>query len=421
METGGSRRYDGGMKVYLVGGAVRDKLLGLPVQDRDFVVVGATPEEMVAQGFRPVGADFPVFLHPETREEYALARTERKAGRGYKGFTVYAAPDVTLEDDLRRRDLTINAMAEDQTGGLIDPFGGAADLRAGILRHVSPAFVEDPLRVLRVARFAARYAPRGFTVAHETLEMMREIVLADELEHLVPERVWQEFERALAEARPSRFLEVLHECGALAALFPEIAQLFGVPQPPEHHPEVDTGVHTLLVLDAATRLSGDPRVRFAALLHDLGKGVTPRAEWPKHAGHEERGVELVKGFCFRWRVPNEYRDLAVLTARLHMHCHRMGELRPGTVLETLEALDAFRRPERVAQFALACEADFRGRPGYEDRPYPQAGMLHQAFAAAQAVDAGAIARQNTGSGADIGERVRQARTAAIKQALELSI
>jgi tRNA nucleotidyltransferase (CCA-adding enzyme) len=373
---------------------------------------------MVAQGFKPVGADFPVFLHPKTREEYALARTERKSGRGYKGFTVYSAPDVTLEDDLRRRDLTINAMAEDENGALVDPFGGAADLKAGILRHVSPAFAEDPLRVLRVARFAARYADRGFRVAEETTVLMRTMSASGELDHLVAERVWQELERALGEPRPARFLEVLRECGALAVLFPEIESLFGVPQPPEHHPEVDSGVHTLLVLDAAARASDDPRVRFAALMHDLGKGATPQEEWPRHVGHEERGVELVKGFCLKWRVPNEHRDLAVLAARYHFHCHRIAELRPGTVLEMIEALDAFRRPGRVAQFATACEADFRGRPGYETRPYPQAEMLERAFAAAQAVDTAAIAAQlGATNGAAIGERIRQARTAAIKQVL----
>jgi len=311
------------MQTYLVGGAVRDKLLGLPVQDRDYVVVGATPEQMIARGFKPVGADFPVFLHPETREEYALARTERKAGHGYKGFKVYAAPDVTLEDDLRRRDLTINAMAEDEAGHLVDPYGGAADLRDGLLRHVSEAFAEDPVRILRVARFAARYAPRGFRVADETLALMRSMVKAGEADHLVAERVWAELERALGEERPSAFFWVLRSCGALARLFPEIDRLIGVPQPSQHHPEVDTGVHVMLVLDAAARLSPDPRVRFAALVHDLGKSETPAAEWPKHVGHEKRGAELVKALCERFRVPNEYRDLGVIAARFHALCHRV--------------------------------------------------------------------------------------------------
>jgi tRNA nucleotidyltransferase (CCA-adding enzyme) len=398
------------MQIYLVGGAVRDRLLGLPVQDRDWVVVGATPEQMTARGFRMVGADFPVFLHPQTKEEYALARTERKSGRGYKGFTVYAGPDVTLEDDLRRRDLTINAMAEDADGRVIDPFGGAADLRQGILRHVSEAFVEDPLRVLRVARFAARF---GYAVAHETLALMREIVAAGELEQLVAERVWAELERALGERTPRRFFEVLRECGALARVLPELDALFGVPQPPEHHPEIDTGVHTLLVLEQAARLSGDARVRFAALTHDLGKGATPPAEWPKHHGHEERSVELVRALCQRLRAPNEYRDLALAVARYHGLCHRVAELRDTTLLETLEALDAFRRPERVEAFVLACEADFRGRPGYETRPYPQAEAFRRAHAAARAVNTAAVAAGKTGPAA--GEAIRQARIEAVRR------
>jgi tRNA nucleotidyltransferase (CCA-adding enzyme) len=400
------------MKVYLVGGAVRDRLLGLPVQDRDHVVVGATPEEMVARGFKPVGADFPVFLHPRTKEEYALARTERKSGVGYKGFTVYAAPDVTLEDDLRRRDLTINAMAEDEAGNLVDPFHGADDLRNGLLRHVSPAFGEDPVRILRVARFAARFKSRGFRVADETVALMRRMVAAGEVDHLVAERVWTEFERALGEATPAHFIEVLRACGGLARLFPEIDALFGVPQPPEHHPEIDTGVHTLLVLGAAAKLSPDPCLRFAALTHDLGKATTPKEEWPKHIAHEARGAELVRGLCQRLRAPNEYRDFAMRVAKYHLHCHRALELRPATVLETLEALDAFRRPERVEKFVTACEADFRGRPGYETRPYPQADVFRRAFQAARSVDAAAIATANQGG--DIGEKIRQARIAAIK-------
>jgi tRNA nucleotidyltransferase (CCA-adding enzyme) len=403
------------MKIYLVGGAVRDKLLGLPVQDRDYVVVGATPEEMVAQGFKPVGADFPVFLHPQTKEEYALARTERKSGRGYKGFTVYAAPDVTLEDDLTRRDLTINAMAEDEAGTLVDPFGGAADLRAGILRHVSPAFAEDPVRVLRVARFAARYADRGFRVADETFTLMRQLVDSGEVDHLVAERVWQELEGALGEKTPARFFETLRACGALARLFPEIERLYGVPQPEQHHPEIDTGVHTMMVLDAAAALTPDTRVRFAALMHDLGKGATPPSEWPQHIGHEQRGAEMIRELARRFRVPNDYRDLAVLVARLHGNGHRAEELRPGTLLETLEALDAFRRPERVTQFTLACEADFRGRTGYAERPYPQAGIWTRAFAAARSVDTAALAA--SGSGPEIGERIRQSRIAAIKMVM----
>jgi len=401
------------MQTYLVGGAVRDKLLGLPVQDRDYVVVGATPEEMIAHGFKPVGADFPVFLHPETKEEYALARTERKSGHGYKGFKVYAAPDVTLEDDLRRRDLTINAMAEDEAGHLVDPYGGAADLRDGVLRHVSEAFAEDPVRILRVARFAARYAPRGFRVADETLALMRSMVKAGEADHLVAERVWAELERALGEERPSAFFWELRSCGALARLFPEIDRLFGVPQPSQHHPEVDTGVHVMLVLDAAARLSPDPRVRFAALVHDLGKGETPAVEWPKHVGHEERGAELVKALCERFRVPNEYRDLGVISARFHALCHRVAELRATTLVDTFEAIDAFRKPARVGMFVLACEADFRGRTGFEDRPYPQGALFREAFEAAQGVNTAAVA-SGIKDGAEIGRRIRDARVAAVK-------
>src|SRR4030042_1567361 len=312
------------MEIYLVGGAVRDRLLGLPVKDRDWVVVGTTPEAMTALGYKIVGADFPVFLHPETKEEYALARTERKSGQGYKGFTVYAGPDVTLEQDLARRDLTINAMAEDATGRLIDPFHGAEDLKRGVLRHVAPAFAEDPLRVLRVARFAARF---GYPGAHETLTLRRTLVEAGEMETLVAERVWSEIERPLGEKKPVRFFEVLRECGALQRLLPELDALFGVPQPPEHHPEIDTGVHTLKVLVQATGLSPDARVRFAALLHDLGKGTTPPEEWPKHRGHEERSVDLVRAVCQRLRTPNEYRDLALLVARYHLHCYRATHLR----------------------------------------------------------------------------------------------
>lgn len=400
------------MKTYLVGGAVRDKLLGIPVKDRDFVVVGATPEDMTARGFRPVGADFPVFLHPDTKEEYALARTERKSGRGYKGFTVYAAPDVTLEDDLRRRDLTVNAMAEDENGALVDPFGGAEDLRNGLLRHVSPAFAEDPVRILRVARFAARFAKWGFRVAHGTQALMRRMVENGEVDALVAERVWAEFERALGADRPSVFFRALRRCGALARLFPEIDALYGVPQPEQHHPEMDTGVHAMMVLEAAARLTPDPRVRFAALVHDLGKGRTPESEWPRHIGHEGQGVALVRALCQRLRVPNEFRDLGVLVARYHAHCHRAAELKPSTTLELLEAIDAFRRPERVEQFLLACEADARGRTGHADSPYPQADILRRAYAAAAGVDTQAFAAAGL-SGPEIGARLRAQRVAVI--------
>jgi len=406
------------MKTYLVGGAVRDKLLGLEVKDRDYVVVGATPEEMEAQGFRPVGADFPVFLHPETKEEYALARTERKSGHGYKGFTVYAAPDVTLEDDLRRRDLTINAMAEDETGEIIDPFGGREDLNNGKLRHVSEAFGEDPVRILRTAKFAARYAKWGFHVAHGTNKLMKQMVADGEVDYLVPERVWAELEGALAAYQPSQFFRVLRGCGALARIFPEIDRLYGVPQPEHHHAEIDTGVHTMMVLDQAAALSDDTRVRFAALMHDLGKGVTPEESWPHHYDHEALGVELVKKLCERIRVPHEYRDLAILTARHHGDCHRIAELRATTVVKVLESMDAFRKPERVGLFVLACEADSRGRKGMENEPYPQGQMFADAFSAANGIDSGAIARQAQAdglAGEAIGNRVHEARVEAIKQ------
>ena len=400
------------MEVYLVGGAVRDQLLGLAPKERDWVVVGATPEEMLARGFRMVGKDFPVFLHPETHEEYALARTERKTGPGYRGFRVHAAPDVSLEEDLRRRDLTVNAIAQTPDGRIIDPFGGVADLEARVLRHVSPAFVEDPVRILRTARFAAKLAPWGFRVAPETLELMRRMVASGEVDALVPERVWKETERALGEARPRRFVEVLRDCGALARLFPEIHRLFGVPQPPEHHPEVDTGLHTLLVLDRAAELSPSPPVRFAALVHDVGKGLTPKEGWPRHPGHEARGVPLVEAMCRRLRTPRAYRDLAVAVTRYHIHYHRAAELRPATLVDLFQALDAFRRPQRFTDFLLACEADARGRPGHEAHTPPQTPLLRRALAAARAVDVAAL-RAAGHEGADLGERIRQARIAAV--------
>jgi len=373
------------MQVYLVGGAVRDGLLGLPVRERDWVVVGSTREELLRLGYREVGNDFPVFLHPETHEEYALARLERKTAPGYRGFDVQFGPEVTLKEDLARRDLTINAIAQAADGTLIDPYCGRQDLDARVLRHVSAAFVEDPVRILRVARFAARFAPLGFRVAPETLELMRAIVARHELDALVPERVWQETEKALREPRPGEFFSVLRNCGALAWIFPEIDALFGVPQPPQWHPEIDTGVHTLMVLEQAVVLGADPEVRFAALVHDLGKGTTPPAEWPKHHGHEERSVALIEALAARLRVPANYRDLAVVVARYHGIVHRALELRPGTILELLEGSDAFRRPARFAQALLACEADARGRTGFESRAYPQRALLSSARAAAAAV------------------------------------
>ncbi len=397
------------MKTYIVGGAVRDRLLGQPGADRDHVVVGATPDDMVALGFQPVGKDFPVFLHPDTHEEYALARTERKSGHGYKGFIVHAAPDVTLEQDLRRRDLTINAMAEDETGALVDPYGGQRDLAAKTFRHVSEAFAEDPVRILRVARFAARFTE--FSVAADTLALMRTMVENGEVDALVPERVWQEVARGLMEAQPSRMFHVLRDCGALARLLPEIDRLFGVPQPPEHHPEVDTGVHVMLVVDWAAQQHFSLPVRFAALTHDLGKGVTPPEFWPKHHGHEAKSVEQVRALCERIRVPADCRDLAVAVARDHGNVHRALELRSGTLVQLLERVDAFRRPERFEEFLQACECDFRGRPGYEDRPFPPPAHLRQALQAAQAIDAAEVAR--TADPARVRDAIFQARTESV--------
>ena len=378
------------------------------------MVVGATPDDLLARGYRPVGKDFPVFLHPDTGEQYALARTERKTGPGYYGFATHFAPDVTLEQDLARRDLTINAMAQAVTGEIIDPHGGQRDLEARVLRHVSPAFVEDPLRVLRVARFAARFAPLGFRVAPETLELMRAIAASGELAALVPERAWIETERALGEAQPVAYLEVLRACGALGAVLPEVAALFGVPQPEQWHPEVDTGEHTLQVLAVAAELSPDTTVRFAALVHDVGKGLTPRDQWPRHIGHEETGARLIEQMAARLRAPNEHRELAVLVARHHARVHRVAEQRPATVLELLEITDAFRRTERFERFLLACEADARGRgPELRARPYPQAALLRAALTAAASVrlDPEVFARDK---GPVIAERMRAARIVAIR-------
>jgi tRNA nucleotidyltransferase (CCA-adding enzyme) len=405
------------MKTYLVGGAVRDELLGLPVRERDWVVVGAQPQELLDQGYRAVGKDFPVFLHPKTNEEYALARTERKTGPGYRGFETRFSPDVTLEQDLERRDLTLNAIAKNvDTGELIDPFGGERDLRDRILRHVSAAFVEDPVRVLRAARFAARFAPLGFTVAPETMALMREIAARSELHALVSERVWQELHKALQMPAPWKFFEVLREASALAIIFPEIDALFGVPQPEKWHPEIDAGVHTMMVLEQACRLSPDPIVRFAALVHDLGKGTTPPEEWPRHVAHEHRSVPLIEKLCARLRVPNAFKDLAVLVGRHHLVMHKADEVRAGTLLELLEHLDAFRRPERVEQFVLACEADARGRKGLENREYPQSNLVRRAHAAARAVTLPEAARAGL-EGEQIAQRYRQLRVEAIKEQL----
>lgn len=407
------------MRTYLVGGAVRDRLLGRPVVDRDWVVTGSTPAAMVDAGYQPVGKDFPVFLHPQTHEEYALARTERKSGTGYHGFEFDTSASVTLEEDLGRRDLTINAIAMTDEGDLIDPYGGADDLRSRILRHVSPAFAEDPVRVLRLARFMARFAPLGFKVADETLALMLSMVASGELDHLVAERVWQEFERALAEPAPRAFIETLCACHALPVLLPEVHSLFGVPQPPQWHPEIDSGRHTLMVLDQACLLGPQPELRFAALCHDLGKGSTPEADWPSHHGHEERGAAHCEALCERLRAPRRFRELGVLTARWHTHCHRVFELRPVTLASLLEALDTSRRPQRFQFFLQVCEADVRGRLGFENRPYEQAAFLAAAADAWHGVDAAAIARQSRSGAteaaarADVPERIRAARLAAL--------
>lgn len=401
------------MDIYLVGGAVRDQLLGEPIAERDWVVVGATPQQLIEQGYRQVGKDFPVFLHPKTQEEYALARTERKIGKGYTQFACYAAPDVTLEQDLLRRDLTINAMAQDSGKHIVDPYGGQEDLKNRILRHVSPAFAEDPVRILRVARFAARYARLGFHIAPETLELMRSMVEAKEVDALVPERVWQELQRGLLEPDPQQFFIVLRECGALAVLFPELDQLYGVPNPPKWHPEIDTGIHIELVLKQAALLSPEGPTRFAAALHDIGKGLTPPAEWPSHHGHEEAGVPLVKQLCKRYRAPRDYQALALLVVRYHGDIHRALELRPSTLLNILDAVDAFRRPVRFQQFLLACEADARGRPGFEHQAYPQRERFLQAYQAAEAVSVEPLLAQGL-SGAALGQALHQARLKAIK-------
>jgi tRNA nucleotidyltransferase (CCA-adding enzyme) len=402
------------MKIYLVGGAVRDALLGRPYTERDYVVVGAVPDDLLALGFRPVGKDFPVFLHPQTGDQYALARTERKTGAGYYGFATRYSPDVTLEEDLGRRDLTINAMARLEHGDeIVDPYGGRADLAARLLRHVSPAFVEDPLRVLRVARFAARFAPLGFTVAPETLDLMREIVRAGEMRALVPERVWVETERALGEARPTVYFEVLRECGALAAVFPEIDRLWGIPQPERWHPEIDTGVHAMQVLEVAAELSIETSVRFAALVHDLGKGVTPPELWPSHVGHEQAGVRVIAQLCERLKVPNEHRELGQLVSREHQRIHRAHEMRDATILDVLEACDAFRRPDRFERLLLACEADARGRgPELRQRPYRQAAIMRHCLQAAAAVRlAPEVLHQQAGPA--IAQLIRAARIEAI--------
>ncbi len=402
------------MKIYVVGGAVRDQLLGRPNADRDYVVVGSTPEAMRALGYRPVGRDFPVFLHPQTQDQYALARTERKTAPGYHGFAFHAAPEVTLEEDLARRDLTINAMAQGDDGVLVDPFHGQQDLAAKILRHVGPAFVEDPVRILRLARFAARFA--DFSVAPETQALMCEMVNSGEIDHLVPERVWQELAKGLLEDKPSRMFEVLRDCGALARLLPELDALFGVHQRPEYHPEIDTGIHTMMVLDQSARHNFSLPVRFAALLHDLGKGTTPVDILPRHHGHEERSVRLVEKVCARLKVPVDCRDLALLMARHHGNIHRAAELRAATIVALFEKTDALRRPARFEQLLDACLCDFTGRLGWEDRPYASPQRLLAALVAVNAVEAGKIAAA-CGDKAKIPERIHAARVKAVKALL----
>lgn len=397
-----------------MGGAVRDQLLGLLVTERDWVVVGESAEAMVQQGFRPVGKDFPVFLHPKTHEEYALARTERKTAPGYKGFTIHAAPEVSLEQDLIRRDLTINAMAMTPDGQLIDPYNGQRDLERRIFRHISPAFAEDPVRILRVARFAARYAHLGFTVAEETRVLMQTMVAAGEADHLVPERVWAELFKALNEKSPSAFFYTLKECAALATLFPEISCLFGVPQPEKYHPEIDTGLHAMLCLEQAALLSASPEVRFAALVHDLGKGLSPKANWPHHYGHETQGLPILEQLCQRLRVPNAFKTLALQVMQYHTHCHRAFELRASTLTDMLAALGTFKPKHKLAEFLLACEADAKGRTGLEQAPYPQAELLRGAAKAAATVDTSAILHGEL-KGAHIGEAIRRLRIQAVAE------
>ncbi len=402
------------MQVYCVGGAVRDELLGLSVQDRDFVVVGSTPTEMEAAGYKPVGKDFPVFLHPNTRDEYALARTERKTAKGYKGFQVHADPDVTLEQDLARRDLTINAIAKDESGHLIDPYSGIQDLKDKVLRHVSPAFSEDPVRILRAARFAARFI--DFDVAPATMDLMREMVEKGEVDALVPERVWQEISKGLMEEKPSRMFEVLRACGALKKIMPELDALWGVPQPANHHPEIDTGVHVMMVIDYAASKQYQLPVRFAALMHDLGKGTTPKDLLPRHIGHEQRSVDLLQVLCKRLRVPNDCKELAHIVAKFHGKVHQVEEMRPETLLQFLVETDAIRQPQRFGDFLLACECDIRGRTGYETQTFEKADLLLSLLKAASEVDAGAVAKlQDTPD--QIKQAVYEARLNALEQAL----
>ncbi len=405
------------MKTYLVGGAVRDQLLNYPVIEKDWVVVGASVNEMLELGYQQVGRDFPVFLHPETKDEHALARTERNTASGYRGFDVHTSPDVTLEEDLIRRDLTINAIAQDDNGNLIDPYNGQADLQAKLLRHVSSAFSEDPVRILRVARFAARYAHLGFTVADETLALMLQMVADGEASALVAERVWQEFHKALGERNPEVFIQVLRDCNALKVILPEIDALFGIPQPELHHPEIDTGIHTLMVLQQAALLSPEPVTRFAALCHDLGKALTPKESWPSHHGHEIKGVEPVKQLCKRLRIPNDFNQLACMTAEFHLHVHRAFEIKKSTLLKTIEKLDGMRKPERYEQFLIACTADSRGRTGYENNLYPQADYYREALKIIKSVDIKAL-KDSGLQGKEMATAIHTARQSALNKCLK---
>ena len=405
------------MQVFLVGGAVRDQLLNRKVTERDWVVVGATPQQLIDQGYQQVGKDFPVFLHPETHDEYALARTERKTTQGYHGFTCYFAPDVTLEQDLLRRDLTINAIAQDNLGQLIDPYGGQQDIEAKVLRHVSTAFVEDPLRVLRVARFAARYHYLGFSIAPETRQLMQQLAQSGELNSLTPERIWKETERALTERSPEVYFEVLHETGALECFFPELERLWGIPNPPQWHPEIDSGVHTMMVLHRAAVLTEEVAIRFAALCHDLGKGVTPVAEWPSHRGHEKAGVPIIEALCSRLKIPNRFKQLAAITSEFHLLAHKAFQLKASTLVKMLEKSKAYRNEKQFFDFLLACEADFRGRTGFEERDYPQRRFLIQAHQVTKTIDTRPWLEQGH-SGKVIGEKIHQRRVGLIKQLIK---
>ncbi|MCO7225625.1 multifunctional CCA addition/repair protein [Pleionea sp. CnH1-48] len=407
------------VEVFLVGGSVRDKLLDRPSEDNDWVVVGSTPAELLAEGYQQVGKDFPVFLHPETKEEYALARTEKKQGQGYQGFECYFAPDVTLEQDLMRRDLTINAIAQKHDGELVDPYHGISDIKNKILRHVSPAFVEDPLRVLRVARFAARYHTLGFTIAPETFALMQELAHSGEIELLSGERLWKETVRALSEPSPHIYFQVLHDCNALNCFFPELEKLWGIPNPEEWHPEIDTGIHTMMVLEQAAKLSDSTEVRFAALCHDLGKGLTPKEEWPSHRGHEKSGVPLIEAACKRLRIPKKYQQLAQIASEYHLHLHRIFEMDATAIVTLMENTGAYRHPHVFEQFILACEADFRGRTGFENKDYPQRHFLLSALEVSAPVSAQAFIKKGF-QGKAIGEQIKKERIAKVQESTSVN-